>query len=123
MCKHQRTLAGAIDMNERIEELRLEIKDAECSLATLRGEEQSILRLAQNNVFETLEDADNMMYSILEGRAVLDCEGSYNCGYDEYTQEFMIGSQKYLASMTFEYNRHAKTYYYIDSSEYSSKEI
>lgn len=110
-------------MNERIKELRLEIIVAQCTLAQLQAEKESILKLAENNVFETLKDADIAMYSILEHRAVEDCEGSYNCGYNEYTQEFMVGTQKYVASMTFEYNRHDKTYYYIDSSEYSSREI
>lgn len=89
----------------------------------MEAEEQAILKLAENNVFETLEDADSKMYTLLENQATEDCEGSYNCGDDEYTQEFMVGTQKYLATMTFEYNRHDKTYYYIDSREYSSKEI
>ena len=110
-------------MNERLVQLKVEIVYAQQALAKLQAEEQSILRLAESNVFETLKEADNEMYGILENRASEDCEGSYNCGDDEYTQEFMVGTQKYLATMTFEYNRHDKTYYYIDSSDYSSKEI
>jgi len=110
-------------MNERLKQLKVEIVLAQIALSKLQAEEQSILRLAESNIFETLEEADREMYCILQDRASEDCEGSYNCGDDEYTQEFMVGNIKYLATMKFEYSRHDKTYYYIDSSKYSSNEV
>ena len=110
-------------MNERLRELKVEILHAQTVLTKLQAEQASILKLAESNTFETLEHADIAMYLILENRASEDCEGSYNCDAVKYGQEFMVGTQKYLATMTFEYSRHDKTYYYIDSSKYSSNEV
>jgi len=63
----------------------------------------------------------------LRAKAREDCEGAYNwaynCGLDEYTQEFIVGSTKYLGTAKFEYNRHDKTYYYIERCTFSHKEI
>lgn len=73
---------------------------------------------AENNVFESLESAGNLE-DVLRGRASEDCEGSYNCGADYYEQEFMVDGVVYVATLTVEYNRHDKTYYYVDGSEFS----
>lgn len=74
---------------------------------------------AEYHTYETLEAALWAMEDLLEGRAFSDCEGAYNCGDSEYTQDFTVEGVVYTAKMTFEYNRHDKTYYYIDSSEFS----
>ena len=110
-------------MNERLKQLKVEIALAQFELERLKAEKEAIVKLAESNIFDTIKEADNEMYMILQDRAAEDCEGSYNCGNDEYTQEFMVGDVKYLATMTFEYGRHDKTYYYIDSSKYSSNEV
>lgn len=59
----------------------------------------------------------------LLGQAREDCEGAYNCGADHYDQEFMVGDVRYLGTLTVEYNRHDKTYYYIDGSNFSYKTV
>ena len=48
-----------------------------------------------------------------------DCEGAGNCGMDKYTQEFIVGDMHYIATLTVEYNRHDKTYYYIDETDFT----
>jgi hypothetical protein len=78
---------------------------------------------AENNIFLTIEDAINEIESKLEHMAYEDCEGAGNCGSELYTQEFIVDGKKYLATMTFEYNRHDKTYYYIEESNFTYEEI
>lgn len=79
--------------------------------------------LAENNLFESLEIAESKLEDILYQRAREDCEGSYNCGNDEYRQEFMVAGEKYVAIATYEYNRHDKTYYYIDGSDFKIEKL
>jgi hypothetical protein len=89
------------------------LRDAEFNLSEFEAR-------AENNVFETLEDADGKIEDKLLAEAHADCEGSYNCGDESYTQDFMVGGLKYRGTLNVEYNRHDKTYYYIDGSDYSS---
>lgn len=77
----------------------------------------------ENNVFDSLEIAEYSLFDKLEGFAQADCEGSHSCGSPEYCQEFIVGGVHYLATLAVEYNRHDKTYYYIDSSEFTIKEL
>ena len=79
--------------------------------------------LAENNVFATLEEAECKINELLDNRASADCEGSYNCGNDEYRQEFIVNNVKYVGIATYEYNRHDKTYYYIDQSDFRVEEL
>lgn len=73
--------------------------------------------LAENNIFESIEKA-GALEDVLKGRAYEDCEGAGNCGAPIYEQEFMVDGVVYVATLEVEYNRHDKTYYYIDSSEF-----
>ena len=110
-------------MTTPLQDLQASIQLARAALEELLRQEQVIVTSATHNTFDTRENADMCMEDVLRSRAFEDCEGANNLGCDEYTQEFMVGSIKYEAKMTFEYNRHDKTYYYIDASEYISKEI
>jgi hypothetical protein len=51
------------------------------------------------------------------------CEGSYCFGDDEYTQDFYVGDDLYRATLTVEYNRHDKTYYYVDGDEFKTEKL
>lgn len=73
----------------------------------------------ENNTFETLDEAIETLEDVLLEIAGEACEGSYNCGEPVYTREFMVGDVKYLAKLEVEYNRHDKTYYYIDGRKFS----
>lgn len=90
------------------------LKEAENALAEFQDR-------PENNVYESLEDAAELE-EILEGLAFQDCEGSHNCGRPEYTREFMVGDKVYIATLKCEYNRHDKTYYYVDSTKFSIAE-
>ncbi|MFM0503919.1 hypothetical protein [Paraburkholderia caffeinilytica] len=72
----------------------------------------------QNNVFESLAKAEYELEDVLRHRASADCEGSYNCGAEEYRQGFFVDGVEYVAIATVEYNRHDKTYYYIEEFDF-----
>ena len=96
--------------------LSQELKIVEADIAEFIGD-------PINNVFESLEWAESVLYNRMEQDASNACEGSYNWGCDEYIQEFSVDGKKYLATATVEYNRHDKTYYYVDGFEFNIKEL
>ncbi len=98
-----------------IKRLEGELANARCALADFDA-------AAENNIFLTLEDAAGLEDILLE-RASEDCEGSHNCGLDEYRQEFMCDGKKYVAILDVEYNRHDKRYYYVDGHGFKIKEL
>jgi hypothetical protein len=77
----------------------------------------------KNNVFESIVEAERALYGALESRASADCEGSYNCGADEYRQGFFVDGVEHVAIASVEYNRHDKTYYYIESFDFSIEKV
>lgn len=68
----------------------------------------------RQHVYATLEEAEGYLEEALRDRAHADCEGSYNCGDSEYRQGFFVDDVEYVAIADVEYNRHDKTYYYVD---------
>ena len=79
--------------------------------------------LPENNIFDSVTEAESYFENKLRSCANEDCEGSYNCGSDEYSQEFIVGGTHYMAVARVEYNRHDKMYYYIDEFELTIEEI
>lgn len=75
--------------------------------------------------FETHADAEVSITEELEYRASNDCEGSYNCGSDLYEQDYTLIDSPvvYTGKIKVEYNRHDKTYYYVEEVQYSFKEV
>ena len=104
------------------EQLEEKIRLAELTLKEAKKELRDWESLASNNIFVSLEDAEELE-GILWNRAKADCEGSYRCGLDEYIQKFMINSVEYVATLEIEYNRYDKTYYYIENSVFSIKPL
>jgi hypothetical protein len=104
------------------EELKEAIVQANAALTTAKAALEVFEAKAENNVFQSLDTANYKVEGMLESRAHQDCEGSHNCGDPEYTQEFMVDGTKYIGTLRVEYNRHDKTYYYIESSEYSFRQ-
>lgn len=90
---------------------------------------QAKLELVHSNIcffqFDNHEEAEDTIKEALENKAHNDCEGSYNCGNDEYTQEYQLidSDAVYLGKIEVEYNRHDKTYYYVDEVDYSYIEV
>ena len=101
------------------EELAAAVAAAKAALATAESALEAFDTSPENNVFATLEEAEGVLEDRLSGWAFQDCEGAHNCGADKYTQEFIVDGKHYMATATFEYNRHDKMYYYIDSSDFS----
>ena len=56
-------------------------------------------------MFATLEEAAGVLEERLDGWAFEDCQGAYNVGRDEYTQEFIVDGKHYMATAKYEYNR------------------
>ena len=75
--------------------------------------------LAENNVYDNLEDALATVEEALTDEAHEDCEGSYCFGSDEYKQEFMVDNIRYIGTLAVEYNRRDRTYYYVENSTFS----
>lgn len=98
-------------------ELNEAIKVAQANVAVAQKALDDFESLAENNVYASMEEA-GVLEEILAGRAFEDCEGSYNCGSPIYEQEFMVDGIVYVATLEVKYNRHDKTYYYIDSREF-----
>ena len=77
----------------------------------------------KGNVFGSLEDAESTLHEALRERAGEDCEGSHNCGASEYRQGFFVGGAEYVAIASVEYNRHDKTYYYVEEFDFRIEKV
>lgn len=103
-------------------ELAQNVTAAQVTLSAAVAALDAFDQLAENNVFASLKDAERLE-DTLECRARDDCEGAGNCGNDEYRQEFLVDGVKYVAIYKPEYNRHDKTYYYIDGGEFKIEPV
>ena len=101
------------------EELAAAVAAAKAALATAESALKAFDTSPENNVFATLEEAAGVLEERLDGWAFEDCQGAYNVGRDEYTQEFIVDGKHYMATAKYEYNRHDKMYYYVEESEFS----
>lgn len=97
------------------------INDAEAALAAAKGALDDFDCLAENNVFPDLETAEDEMTDKLRAMASDDCKGAHNFGADEYTAEFTVDGVVYVGTLTVEYDRHDKTYYYVDEYKFTYK--
>ncbi len=107
------------------EQLEQKIQECEKALLAAKSELQEFIDSPENNVFPTLEKALKELKERLFNQAKEDCEGSYNCGAEQYNQEFIVDGVHYMATLDVEYNRHDKTYYYVERhySKFSYKKL
>jgi len=110
------------NIKDKIKQLKEDVNFAEITLSNLRAKLIGLESNIQSHVYESLEQAENFLFNMFKNQAHEDCEGAHNCGCDEYVQDFIVDGKEYTAKMVFEYGRHDKTYYYIDSSSFSYKE-
>lgn len=101
-----------------LDQLKADVETAKTALAIAETAIETWKQLPENNVFASLEAAEELEEDLLE-RASTDCEGSYNCGLDVYEQKFIVDGKQYTAKLSVEYNRHDKTYYYVEESEFT----
>lgn len=102
-----------------IEELEFNVLQVTLALTT--AEEALALAIADvnNNVYDNLEKACSIIEERLQDKAHNACEGSYSRGEDTHKQLFIVDGVKYEAVLEVEYNRHDKTYYFVDGSSFS----
>lgn len=100
------------------EELINKVKSAEIALFSAKEALQNFLDLPENNVYVDLLTATKLVERKLQEKAFNDCEGADNCGLESYEQLFMVNDDTYLGTLYCEYNRHDKTYYYIEDSRF-----
>lgn len=105
----------------KIEDIQKRIAELEGALFKARNELDDEKSKGENNVFGTLEEAIEQIKEDLHEQAAEDCEGSHNCGMESYEREFIVGDERYVGTLTVEYNRHDKTYYYVDEVKFSYK--
>ena len=73
----------------------------------------------ENNVYSSIEEATELEET-LSAYAHAACEGSHRFGNSSYSREFMVGEDRYVAKLeNIQYNRHYKTYYYIDDYDFN----
>lgn len=105
----------------KLESLRAAAEEAETALRdayrALEAEDIKAEYFVYAN-HEDAEDAEGELYEVLHFRAFKDCQGAYNVGQEEYRQEYIVDGNKFVGILAVEYNRHDKTYYYIDGTEY-----
>lgn len=61
------------------------------------------------------EDYEYEILDLAHAWASEACEGSYNLGEDRYTVKYKTRKGVFSVEVEFEYNRHDKTYYYVDN--------
>lgn len=103
--------------------LEANVKAAQEALVNAQAELEAWKYAPENNQFNDLDEAVGLIEDALRDRAHADCEGSHNCGNDSYTQEFIVSGVRYLGTLSCEYNRHDKTYYYLEEAHFSHAEI
>ena len=103
--------------------LLLAVKDASEKLEKAKSELLAFEASAENNRFDDADNAREVIEDKLRSYADADCEGAYNCGEETYTQRYYVGEVMYLCTAEFEYNRHDKTYYYVDGQSYTHEVV
>jgi len=98
------------------------VRDMEISLTEAKNNLYNLRMNIQNHVYDSLEKAECYLMDRFEQEAFQDCEGSGNCGCDEYVQDFIVNGKEYTAIGKFEYDRYDKQYYYVDSRKYFYKD-
>lgn len=101
------------------QELIEAVKAAYVAVAVAEAAVEAFDDLPENNVFESLSQAEDAVHDALLDRASADCEGSHNCGLDKYERKFIVDGKTYIGTLKVEYNRHDKTFYYVDEHKFT----
>ena len=108
---------------ETLKLLKVTVKKIKDDLHETEFNLDQALSSAEYNNFSTLDEAESILYDELYAKASNDCEGMHNFGSEQYTQPFSVGDKQYIAVATVEYNRHDKTYYYVDNFSFKVVEL
>lgn len=108
---------------ETLKLLKATFKNLEEELQEAEFNLHQALSSPEYNNFSSLDEAKSILSDELYDRASNDCEGAHNFGSDQYTQPFSVGDKQYIAIVNVEYNRHDKTYYYVDNFSFKVVEL
>lgn len=95
------------------ETLKMYVATARQALADAELALSEFEQRAEHFNYATLDDAQDLR-DILRRRAIDDCEMAGECGMEEYEQQCYIDGVLHKAVLSVEYDRHDKTYYYVD---------
>lgn len=95
-------------------------RDGKCVIRPDSGNPVDILCGQEIPTFKNIQNAESWAEDECQKQAYSDCEGSYNYGSDQYNATVRVEDKFYKISWGFEYDRHDKTYYFIDESEHLS---
>lgn len=101
-----------VQLLEEIEQAKNELTAKKAALVKFDSE-------AENNVFATINEAEGIIEDMLREQATDDCEGRHNCGSPAYSASFIVGDVTYVGTLKVEYNRHDKTFYFVESAKFS----
>jgi nicotinamide phosphoribosyltransferase len=80
------------------------------------GDPVEILCGQQYRSFDSLEQATAVLEDEVRDEASAACDGKHCMGSDTYARIARVDDKYYEISFSIEYNRHDKTYYYVDGS-------
>lgn len=103
------------------EQLIQTMNDAETAFINAKNALCEFDSRAENNVFADMQTAKRKMTDKLRRMASDDCEGAYNIGAEKYEANFTVDGVVYVGTLDVEYNRHDKTYYYVDGYKFTYK--
>jgi hypothetical protein len=104
-------------------EINNEIVELKKNLESLQETKQILQLSREYNMYSNQNEAKNRVEGLLEDLANNDCEGSYTCGLAYYSCDYSANGKNFLCVATPEYNRHDKTYYYVDSIKFDHLEV
>lgn len=104
-------------------ELEQAVKDARANLESAEAVLAAFDAAPENNRFDDLDTALGTIEDALRDLAFEDCEGAGNVGLPKYSRDFYVGDTLYRGTAAFEYNRHDKTYYYIEECNFTYEEL
>lgn len=104
-------------------ELEIKLKAAKDLVLSAKKELRAYNCLAENNVFNDLENAVCVVEDRLLYQAQEDCEGSNRFGNENYTLEFIVKGERYIGTMACEYGRYDREYYYVDQHEFTYEAV
>lgn len=111
-------------MDQHAETLKEEIlaRDGKLVFRPDSGDPLKILCGERFKKFESLEKAIGYMEDDVQDEAHLACEGSHNQGESYYTKFVEVDNKFYKLIYEVDYNRHDKTYYYVDEIKLKTSE-
>lgn len=113
------------EQQDQLNEIEARLKVAQTAVKGLENELHLWKTAPENNVFADMDEAWGELEESCLEEARNDCEGAYNFGSDRYVRYCLIEGESYVMVVDVEYNRHDKTYYYVDghtSNLYTEKQ-